>query len=140
MKAASRMYKIIDQEPTIDSKTSSSKGIKKDIIEGFIKFENVSFAYPKNKDITILNNLTLECFAGKDTAFVGDSGCGKSTIVQLVMRFYDPDQGRITLDGVDIKDYDLHWLREQIGYVGQEPSLFEGTVFENVRIGKSNAT
>lgn len=140
MKAASRMYKIIDQEPTIDSKTSSSKGIKKKKIEGFIKFENVSFAYPKNKDITILNNLTLECFAGKDTAFVGDSGCGKSTIVQLVMRFYDPDQGKITLDGVDIKDYDLHWLRGQIGYVGQEPSLFEGTVFENVRIGKSNAT
>jgi ABC-type multidrug transport system fused ATPase/permease subunit len=58
-----------------------------------------------------LNNLSLECFAGKDTAFVGDSGCGKSTIVQLVMRFYDPDQGRITLDGIDLKDYDLHWLR-----------------------------
>lgn len=75
-----------------------------------------------------------------DTAFVGDSGCGKSTIVQLVMRFYDPDEGRVTLDGVDLKEYDLHWLRSQIGYVGQEPSLFEGTIIENVRIGKSDAT
>lgn len=140
MKAAKRLYKVIDQEPTIDTKNSTSKGIKKDKIEGFIKFENVTFAYPKNKSLNILSNLSLECFAGKDTAFVGDSGCGKSTIVQLVMRFYDPDQGRVTLDGIDLKDYDLHWLREQIGYVGQDAALFEGTILENVRIGKPDAS
>lgn len=72
----------------------------------------------------MLKNLSLEAEPGLDTAFVGDSGCGKSTIIQLMMRFYDPDEGKITLDGIDLRDYDLHWLRNQIGYVGQEPSLF----------------
>jgi len=77
---------------------------------------------------------------GTINAFVGDSGCGKSTIIQLAMRFYDPDEGRITLDGVDLREYDLEWLRYQIGYVGQEPRLFEGTIKDNILIGKSKAT
>mgnify|MGYP001949974986 CR=1 FL=1 len=74
------------------------------------------------------------------TALVGDSGSGKSTIVQLILRFYDPDAGRILLDGVDLRDYNLKWLRSQIGYVGQEPSLFEGTIEENVKIGRPFST
>ncbi len=88
----------------------------------------------------MLNNLIFEAEGGLTTAFVGDSGCGKSTIIQLLMRFYDPDEGRITLDGIDIRDYDLHWLRNQIGYVGQEPKLFEGTIRYNVQFGKIDAT
>ena len=76
----------------------------------------------------------------KKTAFVGESGCGKSTIFQLLMRFYDPDEGRITLDGVDLKDLDIYWLRNQIGYVGQEPILFATTIKENLLFGKENAT
>lgn len=76
----------------------------------------------------------------KSTAFVGESGCGKSTIFQLMMRFYDPDEGRITLDGTDLRDLNLYWLREQIGYVGQEPVLFATTLRENLLFGKEEAT
>jgi ATP-binding cassette, subfamily B (MDR/TAP), member 1 len=86
-----------------------------------------------------LKNLNLE-INSKITAFVGESGCGKSTIFQLIMRFYDPDQGRITLDGVDLKQLDLYWLRNQIGYVGQEPVLFATTIKENLLFGKEDAT
>lgn len=71
---------------------------------------------------------------------MGESGCGKSTIFQLLMRFYDPDEGRITLDGTDLRDIDIYWLREQIGYVGQEPVLFATTLRENLLFGKEDAT
>lgn len=71
---------------------------------------------------------------------MGQSGCGKSTILQLIMRLYDPDRGRVTLDGVDIRQLDLHWLRGQIGYVGQEPMLFSESIKENLLIGKHDAT
>jgi ABC-type multidrug transport system fused ATPase/permease subunit len=100
----------------------------------------VTFAYPKDKRVNVLKNISLTMNAGAINAFVGDSGCGKSTIIQLVMRFYDPDEGRITLDGHDLKEFDLDWLRASIGYVGQEPSLFEGTVLFNILIGNSKAT
>ena len=76
----------------------------------------------------------------KNSAFVGESGCGKSTVFQLLMRFYDPDEGRITLDGVDLRDLKLSWLRNLIGYVGQEPVLFATTIKENLLFGKEDAT
>ena len=76
----------------------------------------------------------------KNSAFVGESGCGKSTVFQLLMRFYDPDEGRITLDGVDLRDLKLSWLRNLIGYVGQEPVLFATTIRENLLFGKEDAT
>lgn len=76
----------------------------------------------------------------KNSAFVGESGCGKSTVFQLLMRFYDPDEGRITLDGVDLRDLKLSWLRSLIGYVGQEPVLFATTIKENLLFGKEDAT
>ena len=76
----------------------------------------------------------------RSNAFVGDSGCGKSTIFQLMMRFYDPDQGSITLDGVDLRQLDLQWLRSQIGYVGQEPALFAMSLRENLMCGYPEAS
>lgn len=82
----------------------------------------------------------MELEAGAINAFVGESGCGKSTVVQLIMRFYDPDEGRILLDGHNLRDYDLIWLRSQIGYVGQEPCLFEGSVLMNILIGNPSAS
>jgi ATP-binding cassette subfamily B (MDR/TAP) protein 1 len=82
----------------------------------------------------VLNNLSIE-FDVSNTALVGESGCGKSTILQLIMRFYDPDEGAILLDGVDLRELDLVWLRNQIGYVGQEPVLFATTIRENLRLG-----
>jgi len=103
MKAAKRLYDVIDQEPTIDVFSSAAPGIKKEKMEGQIVFENVHFSYPKRKDIKVLNGLNMIIKAGEVNAFVGDSGCGKSTVIQLMQRFYDPDEGRILLDGVDLK-------------------------------------
>jgi ABC-type multidrug transport system fused ATPase/permease subunit len=90
MKAAKRLYDVIDQEPTIDVHKLSA-GAKKDKLEGSIIFENVHFAYPKRKDIPVLSGLNMTIKAGEINAFVGDSGCGKSTVIQLMQRFYDPD-------------------------------------------------
>lgn len=122
--AAARIYKIVDRQPLI---TSPDNAIKPESFKGVFKFENVTFAYPKDRTKNIIENLSFEIKC-KSTAFVGESGCGKSTIFQLLMRFYDPDEGRITLDGVDLRDLNLYWLREQIGYVGQEPVLFATTL------------
>ena len=74
------------------------------------------------------------------TGLVGESGCGKSTTLQLIMRFYDPDEGRVLLDGHDLRTLDLNWLRQQIGYVGQEPVLFATSIKENLLFGNENAT
>jgi ATP-binding cassette subfamily B (MDR/TAP) protein 1 len=137
LKAAKRLYAVIDLQPTI---SKNPQGFKKDRLEGRFVFEGVTFAYPKEKGRNVLKDLNLTVEMGQINAFVGESGCGKSTIVQLAMRFYDPDAGRITLDGHDLRDFDLAWLRAQIGYVGQEPRLFEGSVKDNVLIGKSNAS
>ena len=140
MKAAKRLYNIIDQEPSIDSSSKRGKGIKKDNILGHLQFENVTFAYPSKKNEKILNVIDLDIKPGEVNAFVGDTGSGKSTVIQLALRFYDPDQGRVLLDGVDLKEYDLDWYRNHVGYVGQEPSLFEGTILDNIKIGRSDAS
>lgn len=99
----------------------------------------MTFAYPKDKSKNILQNLslTINC---RNSAIVGDSGCGKSTIFQLMMRFYDPDQGTVFLDGTDLKDLDLDWLRNQISYVTQEPVLFATSIRENLQFGKADAS
>lgn len=99
----------------------------------------MTFSYPKDKSKQVINNLSIE-FHVNNTALVGESGCGKSTILQLIMRFYDPDSGRVLLDGNDLRELDLTWLRNQIGYVGQEPVLFATTIKENLKLGYENAT
>ena len=129
--AAARIYKIIDREPQIKSPQNPTT-LKQ--VEGIIKFENVSFCYPKDKTHQIFKNLSIEFDANK-VGLVGESGCGKSTIFQLIMRFYDPDEGRITLDGHDLRTLDLDWLRNLFGYVGQEPVLFATSIRENLRFG-----
>lgn len=96
-------------------------------MKGHYEFKNVSFSYPSNK-IKVLKDFTCTFEAGKTTAFVGPSGSGKSTIIQLVERFYNPDSGTITLDGVPIDKYDLREMRRAIGYVGQEPVLFNTSI------------
>ena len=99
----------------------------------------VSFAYPKYKDQKILNNFNIKIDA-KNAGIVGPSGKGKSTIFQLIMRFYEPDEGGVYLDGEDLRDLDLEWLRGQIGYVRQEPVLFAASIKENLLMAKPDAS
>jgi ATP-binding cassette, subfamily B (MDR/TAP), member 1 len=99
----------------------------------------VTFAYPKDKSKSILKNLSMR-FDLKSSALVGESGCGKSTIAQLLLRFYDPDEGEILIDGRNLREYDLSWLRKEIGYVGQEPVLFATSIRENLLYANPEAT
>ncbi|CAF4977243.1 unnamed protein product [Rotaria sp. Silwood1] len=117
----------IDEHPAID-------------LNGDIQFDNVSFAYPARPDILALRDLTLVARAGEITALVGSSGSGKSTCVSLLLRYYEPSSGRITIDGQSITDCNDNALRQKIGVVGQEPVLFDTTIYENIRYGQLHAT
>jgi ATP-binding cassette subfamily B (MDR/TAP) protein 1 len=109
-------------------------------VKGALSFENVEFAYPTRPGDSILKNLSIDIEAGKTIAFVGPSGGGKSTIVKMLERFYDPLDGVVKLDGVDIKDINVKHLRSLMGYVGQEPTLFATTVKNNIQYGNPSAT
>jgi ABC-type multidrug transport system fused ATPase/permease subunit len=106
-------------------------------LKGEIRFENVAFAY--NKDAPVLTNVNFEIKAGQMVGVVGPTGGGKSTIVSLIPRFYDPSSGKVSVDGVDIRDYKVHGLRNQIAYVLQETVLFRGTVADNIAYGRGSA-
>ncbi|XP_068530257.1 ATP-binding cassette sub-family B member 5 isoform X3 [Anas acuta] len=134
--AAYEVYRIINKKRLIDS--SSKEGYKPDKLIGEIEFRNIHFSYPSRPDVKILKGLNLKVQTGKTIALVGASGCGKSTSVQLLQRFYDPDQGEVTLDGQDIRALNVKWLRENIGIVSQEPVLFATTIAENIRYGRED--
>ena len=136
--AAGKIYSIIERIPDIDS--SSTEGKKPSTFGGDIKFTKIFFNYPSRKDVNILQGFSLDVPRGKTVALVGSSGCGKSTCIQLVQRFYDPESGSVELDGVNVKDLNIGWLRDHIGVVGQEPVLFDLTIKENIRLGNFNAT
>uniref|UniRef100_A0A8B9CHE3 ATP binding cassette subfamily B member 1 n=1 Tax=Anser brachyrhynchus TaxID=132585 RepID=A0A8B9CHE3_9AVES len=136
--AAYAIFSIIDNEPQIDS--SSNAGYKPDRVKGTLEFKNVYFNYPARPDIQILKGLNLKVSCGQTVALVGGSGCGKSTTVQLIQRFYDPKEGTITIDGQDIKTLNVRYLREIIGVVNQEPVLFATTIAENIRYGREDVT
>ncbi|KAF9210452.1 Multidrug resistance protein 1 [Podila verticillata] len=131
--AAYNIFKTIDRVPTIDS--SSPGGAKPDNIQGHIVVTDVDFAYPSRPDVPILKKMNVEVLPGQTVALVGHSGSGKSTIVGLVERFYDPLSGSITLDGVEIKDWNVTHLRDTIGIVSQEPVLFNATIKQNIAYG-----
>uniref|UniRef100_A0A8C2F169 ATP-binding cassette sub-family B member 5 n=1 Tax=Cyprinus carpio TaxID=7962 RepID=A0A8C2F169_CYPCA len=136
--AAYEVYKTIDMPRPIDS--SSNEGHKPDHVIGDIEFKNIHFSYPSRKDVKILQGMSLKIPHGKTIALVGASGCGKSTTIQLLQRFYDPDSGEVTLDGHDIRSLNVRWLRENMGIVSQEPVLFGTTIAENIRYGREDAT
>ncbi|KAI7865225.1 P-loop containing nucleoside triphosphate hydrolase protein [Mucor mucedo] len=131
--SAYKIYEIIDRVPEID--TDSKKGLVPSSITGSIEFKNVTFKYPSRPDVLIIDDLSIKIEAGKTIAFVGPSGSGKSTTIQLVQRFYDVLSGEVTLDGHNIKDLDVKWLREQIGIVSQEPVLFNMSIRQNILMG-----
>ena len=130
--AAKGAFKIIDRTPKIDS--MSDEGLKPSNFVGEIQFHDVHFKYP-TRDNKILKGLNLRVNPYETTALVGQSGCGKSTTIQLLLRFYDVDKGKITIDGIDIRDLNIKWLRSQIGLVSQEPVLFNCSIFENICFG-----
>ncbi|XP_025895227.1 phosphatidylcholine translocator ABCB4-like isoform X2 [Nothoprocta perdicaria] len=136
--AAYAIFNIIDNEPQIDS--YSEVGHKPDHIKGDLEFQNVCFNYPSRPDVKVLKGLNLKVNCGQTVALVGGSGCGKSTTVQLIQRFYDPKEGMVTIDGQDIRSLNVRYLREIIGVVNQEPVLFATTIAENIRYGRENVT
>jgi putative ABC transport system ATP-binding protein len=134
--AASRLFELQDRKPT----PSPTVGIKVLSARGPIRFENVSFAYPTRPAVNIFSELNFEIPQGKNVAIVGPSGGGKSTLASLLLRFYSPTAGRITINGTDISTMNAKSLRRKIGIVSQEPVLFSGTIAENIAYGKPNAT
>ncbi|XP_052792183.1 ATP-dependent translocase ABCB1-like isoform X2 [Mya arenaria] len=132
--AAYTVYNITALDPPIDS--YSTEGKKLEGFQGNIEIRGVEFRYPSRPEVKILHGVNLEIKRGQTVALVGSSGCGKSTIVQLLQRFYDPEAGQLLIDGVDLKDINIQWWREQIGIVSQEPVLFGTTIAENIRYGR----
>ncbi|KAL5719329.1 ABC-type xenobiotic transporter [Ranunculus cassubicifolius] len=130
------IFQVIQRNSVINYE---ARGITLDKINGSIDVRDVSFAYPSREDKMILQGFSLSFPAGKVVALVGSSGCGKSTVISLVERFYDPLKGEIFIDGHNIKDIDLKFLRKNIGAVSQEPSLFTGTIGDNIKVGNMNA-
>lgn len=133
MAAAKSLNEAIDRVPVVNSR--STDGIRLEKVKGEIKLRDVTFKYPSRPGVMVLPNFSLDIPAGQTVALVGLSGSGKSTIVGLIERFYLPLSGSITLDGHDIEKFDVKWLRQRIGYVPQEPTLFAETIFDNIAYG-----
>ncbi|OAX42868.1 P-loop containing nucleoside triphosphate hydrolase protein [Rhizopogon vinicolor AM-OR11-026] len=131
--AAAKLFATIERVPEIDS--ANPGGLKPEKVIGEITLEDVKFSYPSRPDVPILRGLSINFPAGKTAALVGASGSGKSTIVSLIERFYDPLSGAVKLDGVDLRELNIKWLRSQIGLVSQEPTLFATTIAGNVAHG-----
>ena len=131
--AAKRILEVLDTRSSIQdgSVTQSQPGMK-----GEIEFRNVSFRYP-DADGDVLQNITFTAHQGETVALIGATGCGKSTVINLIPRFYDVTQGQVLVDGVDVREYNQHALRDKIGYVSQKSILFSGTVKSNVAYGDS---
>ncbi|HTN42283.1 MAG TPA: ABC transporter ATP-binding protein [Nitrospiria bacterium] len=131
-----RVFEIMDAVPEVSDRSGAVRPPRK--AEGFVEFKNVSFHYRPNAPV--LQQISLQAFPGEKIALVGPSGSGKSTIIKLLMRLYDVDTGAIMIDGRDVRDLQLSYLRDQIGVVAQEPFLFNGTVRENIVYGRLDAT
>lgn len=132
--AGERIFSLLDTKPVIVDKAEAGEFGR---IKGDIEFENISFWYEEGK--TVLSNLNLKIKKGESVALVGETGGGKSTIINLICRFYEPTAGRILIDGVDTKDMTMESLGRQLGVVLQTPHLFSGTVRENIKYGREEA-
>ena len=131
--AASKIFNTIDRISPLDP--MSKEGEKLEHVEGTVELKNIKHIYPSRTEVVVMEDVNLKVPAGKTTALVGASGSGKSTIIGLVERFYDPVGGRVYLDGHDVSKLNLRWLRRQISLVSQEPTLFGTTIFGNIRHG-----
>lgn len=137
-------------EAQAPKKTTSSGALKQSIYYGVeqmesmdspqVHFRDVHFAYPTRPDIEIFKGMNLSVQNGETLAIVGPSGGGKSTIIQMIERFYDPQSGSVEYEGTNVKDLNVQWLRDQLGLVSQEPTLFNTTIGENIRFGLPSAS
>ena len=134
--AAAKLYATIDRVPKINSADPS--GLKPEKVVGEITIEDVKFNYPSRPDVPVVKGVNITFIAGQTAALVGASGSGKSTVISLIERFYDPLSGSVRFDGVDIRNLNIKWLRSQIGLVSQEPTLFATTIKDNVAHGLIN--
>ncbi|KAJ3333668.1 GTPase-activating protein [Blyttiomyces sp. JEL0837] len=135
MGAGGKIFSTLDRVPSIDTQDEGGLRIPEEEVKGKIELKNVEFTYPARPDVKILKGLSLIIEPGTTVALVGQSGSGKSTIIQLLERFYDATSGQVVIDGHNITEFNLLWLRQHIGYVSQEPTLFEGSVADNVAQG-----
>ncbi|PON43231.1 ABC transporter [Parasponia andersonii] len=136
--AAFKMFETINRTPEIDSYDTRGKIL--DDCRGDIELRNVYFSYPARPDEQIFNGFSLDIPSGTTTALVGQSGSGKSTVISLIERFYDPQSGEVLIDGINLKEFQLKWIRGKIGLVSQEPVLFASSIKENIAYGKKDAT
>ena len=132
-----RIGEVLDINPSIVSKDVSKKNLKTD---GIVEFKNVNFKYPDSQGELALQDVSFKTHPGKVTAIIGSTGSSKTTILNLISRYYDVTDGEILVDGMNVKDYDLDDLRGRIGYVPQKAFLFSGTIKDNILYGKEDAT
>lgn len=135
--SSERLKEIMDMPISIDP---NEDGIQETETHGFLEFDNVTFAYPGETESPVLHNISFTAKPGETIAFIGSTGSGKSTLVQLIPRFYDVTLGKIKVDGVDVRDYRLKSLRQKIGFIPQKALLFTGTIADNLRYGKEDAS
>lgn len=136
--SANRVVEVLDEEPDLNDFHAAHKDAE--IQNGKIEFRNVDFKYYKTSQDKVLENISLTIEPGETVGIIGSTGCGKSTLVSLIPRLYDVDSGEVLIDGIDVRDYDLKKLRQRIGMVLQKNVLFSGTLEENMRWGKEDAT
>ncbi|KAM0942675.1 putative ABC-type xenobiotic transporter [Dioscorea sansibarensis] len=136
--AGQRIMEVMDRVPKIDIDTTEGEILRS--VDGEVEFKGADFAYPSRPETLILNEFSLKVPAGMTVALVGCSGSGKSTVIALLERFYDPLHGEVLLDGVNVKKLKLKWLRSQMGLVSQEPALFATSIKENILFGKEDAS
>lgn len=136
--AAERVFTLLDLEPEIVSSISWDESWAQRNMRAEITFDNVSFGYPDGAQV--FENFSLTIREGESLALVGETGTGKTTFVNLICRFYEPQKGRILIDGIDYTQVPLKWIHSQLGYVQQVPHLFQGTILENIRYGRLEAT
>ena len=136
--SARRISEVLDEK--IDLNDNQAKHKELDVRRGDVEFRNVSFRYYKNSPGKVLDNISLKINAGETVGVVGSTGCGKTTLVSMIPRLYDVDEGEVLVDGVNVRDYDLTRLRDGVGMVLQKNVLFSGTIAENLRWGDESAT
>ena len=135
--SSERLKEVMDMPISIDP---NEGGVSETATHGYLEFENVTFAYPGETENPVLHNISFCAKPGETIAFIGSTGSGKSSLVQLIPRFYDVILGKIKVDGVDVRDYRLKSLRQKIGFIPQKALLFTGTIAENIRYGKEDAS